>query len=338
MSDSPFFSIIVPVYNVEQFLRQCIDSILIQEFSDFEVLLIDDGSTDSSGKVCDEYANMDTRIKTWHQKNCGLGMARNTGILHANGTWILFMDSDDYWVPDTLKKVNKVIAEKQDDTLFVFRYMEDCMGKITIPPQKGFVSGVDSIDHFPEFLSRYEMTAGWAVWKLAIHRKLIYQKETLLFLDNVTHGEDIYWLIRLFQRAGEITYCNEDIYRYRIRERSLSGTTPSNCMKWRESLSNTFDWFWTHKEFDKDGYVKQFVATHYLPHIFDSASIETKSVWKNHYVEMKKMLLYTLPDMRGKRGKILMSLAHFPKEICFWGCLLLKKTGQIRQRKYLRES
>lgn len=333
MSNNPLFSIIVPVYNVEQFLRQCIDSILIQQINNYEILLIDDGSTDSSGRICDEYANKDRRIRVWHQKNCGLGMARNTGLLHAKGTWILFMDSDDYWVPDALEKVCNAITGNHESSLLVFRYMEDCGGEISPSPQKGFASGTDSIEDFPKFLTRYEMTAGWAVWKLAIHSKLIYQEEPLLFLDKVSHGEDLYWLIRLFQRAGEITYCNIDIYRYRIRERSLSGTSSTNCLKWRESLYNTFEWFSSHEEYDKDGYIKKFIATHYLPHIFDSASIQTKSNWKKHYAEMKKMLSYTIPEMRGKRGKILMLLVHYPKEICFWGCLLLKRAGQWSQKE-----
>lgn len=89
-------SIIIPVYNATQHLNQCLDSILNQDFNDFELLLINDGSTDTSGEICDDYAGKDKRIKVFHQNNAGVSAARNKGIENANGEWITFMDSDDY--------------------------------------------------------------------------------------------------------------------------------------------------------------------------------------------------------------------------------------------------
>ncbi len=94
--DSPFISIIVPVYNVEKYLSTCVDSILSQTFEDFELLLIDDGSTDNSGMLCDEYLKTDKRIKVIHQKNAGVSAARNKGIDEALGEYICFIDSDDW--------------------------------------------------------------------------------------------------------------------------------------------------------------------------------------------------------------------------------------------------
>lgn len=88
-------SIIVPVYNVEEYLRECVDSVLNQTYSDVEVILVDDGSTDQSGNICDEYAKMDSRIKVIHKKNRGVSSARNTGIETASGERIIFVDSDD---------------------------------------------------------------------------------------------------------------------------------------------------------------------------------------------------------------------------------------------------
>lgn len=95
---SPLISVIVPVYNAEQTLRQCVDSILMQEYKDFELLLIDDGSKDSSPKICDEYAK-DARVKVFHKENGGVSSARNLGLDHALGEWITFVDSDDYLTP-----------------------------------------------------------------------------------------------------------------------------------------------------------------------------------------------------------------------------------------------
>lgn len=92
----PEISVIVPVYNVEQYLAECISSILSQTFTDFELLLVDDGSPDRCGEICDEYAGKDKRVRVFHQENAGLSCARNKGLEHASGTYIAFVDSDDY--------------------------------------------------------------------------------------------------------------------------------------------------------------------------------------------------------------------------------------------------
>ena len=109
-------SIIIPVYNVEKYLAKCIDSILNQAFTDWELILIDDGSVDQSGKICDEYACKDNRIKVTHKKNEGVSKARNTGITLAKGEYICFIDSDD-WI-DVNYLQNFKIQEQQCDFYF----------------------------------------------------------------------------------------------------------------------------------------------------------------------------------------------------------------------------
>ena len=99
---NPKISVIVPVYNVEKYLCRCIDSILAQTFTDFELLLIDDGSKDSSGEICEEYAGKDARIRVFHRQNGGVSTARNLGIDKAKGEWIYFVDSDDVVLPSAL--------------------------------------------------------------------------------------------------------------------------------------------------------------------------------------------------------------------------------------------
>ena len=98
-------SIIVPVYNSEKTLNRCVDSILNQTFHDWELLLIDDGSSDQSGKICDQYAAKDRRVKVFHKENRGVSSARNYGIKLAKGEWVIFIDSDDYFLSDALKKL-----------------------------------------------------------------------------------------------------------------------------------------------------------------------------------------------------------------------------------------
>lgn len=98
-----FMSVIVPVYNVEAYLRRCVDSILRQTFGDFELLLVDDGSTDGSGSICDEYAAVDSRVRVFHKPNGGVSSARNMGLDNARGEWITFSDSDDWMQEDNLR-------------------------------------------------------------------------------------------------------------------------------------------------------------------------------------------------------------------------------------------
>lgn len=95
-------SIIVPVYNSANYLRRCIDSVISQIYADWELLLVDDGSTDGSASICDDYANKDSRIMVWHLANGGVGMARNFGLSQAHGDWITFCDSDDEMPPGAL--------------------------------------------------------------------------------------------------------------------------------------------------------------------------------------------------------------------------------------------
>lgn len=97
MESSNVFTIVIPVFNVIEYLSQCVQSVLSQEFYNYEIILVDDGSTDGSGERCDELARHDNRIRVIHQENQGLSAARNTGICAAGGKYVIFLDSDDYW-------------------------------------------------------------------------------------------------------------------------------------------------------------------------------------------------------------------------------------------------
>ena len=119
----PQISVIVPVYNVEPYLRQCVDSILNQTFTDFELLLVDDGSTDRSGAICDEYASLDARVKVFHTTNRGVSAARNLGIDKASAEWITFVDSDDWVEKSYLANFEKY--SKDNYLILIQRYTMD---------------------------------------------------------------------------------------------------------------------------------------------------------------------------------------------------------------------
>ena len=118
----PFFSIIIPVYNVAPYLRECLDSVLAQTFTDWEAVCVDDGSTDGSGAILDEYAAKDKRLRVIHQENKGVGAARNLGLKKVKGNWILFLDGDDAWAKKLLSIVAGMIDEYPSEKLFRFGF------------------------------------------------------------------------------------------------------------------------------------------------------------------------------------------------------------------------
>ena len=111
---SPFFSIIIPVYNVAPYLRECLDSVLAQTFTDWEAICVDDGSTDGSGAILDEYAAKDNRFRVFHQKNAGVSVARNNGLMLASGEWIWFVDSDDSIREGSLALIKHALDNNKD--------------------------------------------------------------------------------------------------------------------------------------------------------------------------------------------------------------------------------
>ena len=135
VSDSsvPKISIIVPVYKVEQYLYRCLDSIVAQTFTDWECLLIDDGSPDDSGAICDEYAEKDSRFRVIHQKNSGVSAARNAGLAVARGEWIGFVDSDDWIEPDFCKTLLVAIEQTGKDCA-TCGYLNEFVGETIYDP------------------------------------------------------------------------------------------------------------------------------------------------------------------------------------------------------------
>ena len=140
-------SVVVPIYNVEQYLDRCISSIVAQTYRELEILLIDDESTDSSPKICDRWARKDERIRVIHKTNAGAGMARNTGIEHASGKYMCFFDSDDYVAPNAIETAYNAAVKHQADVVVYGAARVDESQKIlwTMVPQtaasKGWMRG-----------------------------------------------------------------------------------------------------------------------------------------------------------------------------------------------------
>lgn len=217
----PVISVIVPFYNVEPYLAQCIDSILYQTFTDFELLLVDDGSTDSSFKICERYMSEDPRIKVFHKDNGGLSSARNFGLDRAVGQYVIFIDSDDYLLEnDAFSKLIRYAGDKNLDILrFDYAVVNDCGDILRVGP-------IDSKRHLcRRVLSTVEMVkeavgGEWFAWLYLIKRNILLG---MRFDENRRFQEDIDFFARLFaSREMRCGYLPAACYAYRKRPDSLT--------------------------------------------------------------------------------------------------------------------
>jgi len=200
-------SVIVPIYNMEKLMRKCLDSILTQTFHNYECLLIDDGSTDGSPAICDEYASQDPRFKAYHKPNGGLSDARNFGLAHAKGEYTIFFDPDDWVDSDCLKDMYAKAVETNADMVMCDIYYNDQYREFY---QKQEPS---SLNH-KEVLKDLVMgkIAGFTVTKLI--RNSLYQRYNIKYPDDIYGCEDQYTMCALLMNNIQISYLPKAYYHY----------------------------------------------------------------------------------------------------------------------------
>lgn len=224
-------SVILPVYNVEKYINRCIESIINQTYKNLEIILIDDGSTDSCPQICDEWGKRDNRIKVVHKKNSGLGMARNTGINNALGEYICFFDSDDYIAVNAIEKLYKVLKEYNADVVCFGFGNVDKNGNIRklVPNiQKKLYKYDDVINEFlPELIApnpktkskpKFRMSAWSAIYSMEVIRKsgwkFVSEREII--------SEDVYSLLILYKNVSSVAILPEPLYFYCENDASLT--------------------------------------------------------------------------------------------------------------------
>ena len=204
-------TIIIPVYNVEQYLNRCVDSIINQTYNNLEIILVDDGSTDNSGKICDEYALKDKRIKVIHKENAGVSLARNAGIDVAKGEYIGFIDSDDYIEPDMYEYLYNLMIENNSDI--------SCCNNFDIVNNKCILS-----TNFPRegVLSLNEILED-SGWGFTIVTKLFNKKtiNNIRFDRNLAIGEDFLFCFEVFKNSKKIIFKNKAKYYYYHNQNSV---------------------------------------------------------------------------------------------------------------------
>lgn len=216
-------SIIVPVYKVEQYLPRCIDSILAQTYTNFEVILVDDGSPDKCPQICDDYAKKDKRIKVIHKANAGVSEARNTGIDIAKGDFICFVDSDDYVTPSYLE----LLITKQEKTgadIVFGRYFEEFNGSFYMKDED-LIDLTDNRNYNLFFVGTNNVMG--AIWRLLINKELL---KNIKFDKKLKYCEDLYFVLKLLKTNCKISCIDIPIYYYVYNPSSITKTiTKETC-------------------------------------------------------------------------------------------------------------
>ena len=264
------FSIIIPVYNVESYLRECLDSVLAQTFDDWEAVCVNDGSTDGSASILEEYAVQDTRFKVIVQPNGGLSAARNTGLNNAQGDYILFLDSDDWLEPDAMQTLADHMAGKDMVCFSGRRFIEKTGEFHPADPlvEKAYPTGMD---YYNENALLHRDFAFVCV-VLRVYKRSFLVENKLLFKEGIFHEDNLFTPIVCYY-AKKVKIVNACLYNYRVRANSIMTTIDTKHLRDLMGIANELATFFIPKtDFNKTVIYR--AITHHYQVVFANASKE----------------------------------------------------------------
>ncbi len=230
----PRFSIVVPVYNAEKYLDECVNSVLSQSVTDFELILVNDGSTDESGTLCDRFALRDERVKVIHQQNCGPIPTRFNGAKNAVGDYILSLDSDDYWFDGLLESVSNAIDRFGCDML-IFRLFKGS------EPCHDFFGGEKENITQGEYFSTSLKESGMNSIVIKMCKRSLFENVDISSFMSVRNSEDLLISTALARKAEKISYIPDVLYFYRTNDTNISSRIDENALD-EYLLSRTAVW------------------------------------------------------------------------------------------------
>ncbi|MBQ5824284.1 MAG: glycosyltransferase family 2 protein [Clostridia bacterium] len=230
----PKYSIVVPVYNAEKYLEECVNSVLSQSVTDFELILVDDGSTDNSGRMCDSFASCDERVKVIHQQNSGPIPTRFNGVKEASGDYILSLDSDDYWLDGLLEKVDESINRFACDML-IFR-----LQKGSAPCHEFWDGEREKVDR-GEFFQTSLRESGMNSIVIKVCDRSLFENVDISSVMSVRNSEDLLISTMLARKAKKISYIPDVLYFYRTNDTNISSRIDRNALE-EYMLSRTAVW------------------------------------------------------------------------------------------------
>lgn len=216
----PKISVIVPVYKVENYLTRCVNSLLAQTWKDIEIILVDDGSPDNSGAICDEFAEKDPRVKVIHKENGGLSSARNCGLTVASGDYIGFVDSDDYVLPEMYEKLYLALTENDAEiSICSYSYIDEDSGQflpMNVPLKAEILSRENAYSHLDVCIEGYSYYV--TAWNKLYKKELF---DGCLFAEGKLH-EDEFFAHHIFAKCNKIAVIDDKLYMYMQRNGSIT--------------------------------------------------------------------------------------------------------------------
>lgn len=313
----PNISVIVPVYNAENSLRRCVDSILSQTYDNFELLLIDDGSKDRSSDICDEYAKKDSRIKVFHKINEGVSSARNVGISASSGLYLIFVDSDD-WIDSDF--ISTIMKYKGIDLISVSSIFHGDKG-ITI--HRNDNSSFKGEFAFYDLLKRgINIDCMRAPWGKAFKHDII-KKYDLKFDETLRSCEDTLFILYYCLKCNTISILSEPLYNYEFSSINVSNSLSRNELLYIENYDNILSKYWNFNDVFKTivNIKEDIICYKFMDTIFITilnAVLKThkfsilRTFAQNKYVK-RCVNSYGLNNNYGRKGKVWIKLLRYFK-------------------------
>ena len=240
---NPKISVIVPIYNAELYLEECIHSVLNQTLRDIELLLIDDGSTDGSFRICEEYSKKDNRVQVFRNKNVGQGLERNFGVRKSAGEYIAFLDSDDQYKEDALERLYQKAMETNAD-MVSGGYADVCNHEIIKEHLLGnrILDSTEKIKKVMSDLISYEKKEGYdgciAVWDSIFKKQLLIDNNIQFLSERDIYSEDLLYKLMVMSCSRKITFCNDITYLYRVNDTSFTNRISESVLN---RITNLYD-------------------------------------------------------------------------------------------------
>lgn len=286
-------SVIVPVYNVERYLRECLDSIIAQTYRNMEIILVDDGSKDLSGKICDEYQQKDCRIQVIHKENQGLSLARKSGVDQARGSYVVFVDSDDYVSKSFVEtQVDELEQTKADMVVTGFQMVKEGRLETTIAP--GSKETISSEEMQERFLRQEQyVNSMWnKLYRMQIIKEVEFPSEILF--------EDFAVIYKIIEKCRTVRLSTEILYFYRLRENSIM--TQEFSLKKLDLLKNCDEMKKYMEQWHPDKYKLIAYCDMYCCFTTLRRMVFSKNRYKAEENEIRNRILKNIPQIAGMKG------------------------------------
>ena len=244
MGNNIAVSVTVPIYNTSKYLQKCLDSLASQTLAGIEFILVDDGSSDDSGRICDEYARNDSRFRVIHQDNGGSSVARQSGLNNARGEYVIVCDSDDWVEPDMYRLLYTAAKNQEADIVVCGYYAEYSNGSSIVHPAQ-YKENDGVVDN--EDILQYGANSSW----VKLVKKDLFTKTNSCYVKGINLSEDSLIIYKLLKGEPKIIQIKENLYHYR---RLLGENSYTNCIKMNNIFQLAYTYFWLKSNYAEEKY------------------------------------------------------------------------------------